>query len=55
MLDNLKYQVNLAALFITLSVLFVCTTVGFWYVRKTTGRSIREMLTLRLLLSYSSY
>jgi Na+(H+)/acetate symporter ActP len=46
MLDNLKYQVNLPALFITLSVLFVCTPVGLWYVRKTTGRSIREMLTL---------
>jgi len=46
MLDALRYQVNWPALFIMLAFLFVSGIVGLWYVRKTTGRSIREMLAL---------
>jgi NADH:ubiquinone oxidoreductase subunit 6 (subunit J) len=38
--------VNWPALFIMLAFLFVSGTVGLWFVRKTTGRSIREMLAL---------
>jgi Na+(H+)/acetate symporter ActP len=46
MLDALRYQVNWPALFIMLAFLLVTGAVGLWFVRKTTGRSIREMLAL---------
>src|ERR1700704_4042831 len=46
MLDSLKYQVNLPALFIMVAFLLVSGTAGLWFVRKTTGRSVREMLAL---------
>jgi Na+(H+)/acetate symporter ActP len=46
MLDTLRYQINVPALFTMLAFLFVSGIIGLWFVRKTTGRSIREMLAL---------
>jgi hypothetical protein len=46
MLENLRNQINLTALLIILGGLLIFGTAGLWYVRKTTGRPIREMLAL---------
>jgi hypothetical protein len=46
MLENLRNQINLTALLIILSGLLVFGAAGLWFVRKTTGRPIREMLAL---------
>jgi hypothetical protein len=46
MLEALRSEVNLPALFVMLAFLFGAGTAGLWYVRKTTGRSVREMLAL---------
>jgi uncharacterized metal-binding protein len=46
MLENLRNQINLTALLAILSGLLIFGTAGLWYIRKTTGRPIREMLAL---------
>jgi Na+(H+)/acetate symporter ActP len=46
MFENLRNQINLAALLIILSSILVFGAAGLWFVRKTTGRPIREMLAL---------
>ena len=46
MLESLRHQVYLPAVFIALGVVLVLGALGLWLVHKSTGRSIREMLTL---------
>jgi Na+(H+)/acetate symporter ActP len=46
MLDRLRNEVYLPGMLIVLAFFLASGTVGLWYVRKTTGRPLREMLSL---------
>ena len=46
MLESLKYYVNMPALFIVLGLVVGIGALGLWAVHRSTGRPIREMLTL---------
>lgn len=43
MLESLKYSIDIPAAIAMLAFFVVVGTVGLWYVRKTTGRSYRDM------------
>ena len=46
MLESLRHQVYLPAIFIALGIVVVFGSLGLWLVHKSTGRAIREMLAL---------
>jgi hypothetical protein len=46
MLESLRHQFYLPAVFIALGVVLVLGALGLWLVRRSTGRPIREMLAL---------
>jgi len=46
MLQTLRSNVDLTALSIVLSFFLVVGGVGVWYVRKTTGRPLKDMLAV---------
>jgi ABC-type bacteriocin/lantibiotic exporter with double-glycine peptidase domain len=46
MLESLKHNVNLPALFVVLGLVASVGSLGLWAVHRSTGRRIREMLAL---------
>jgi hypothetical protein len=46
MLESLKHNVNLPALFVVFGIVAVVGALGLWLVHRSTGRRIREMLAL---------
>jgi amino acid permease len=46
MLESLRHQVNLPAVFIVFGAVMFLGALGLWLVRRSTGRPMREMLAL---------
>jgi hypothetical protein len=46
MFETLRNYTDIMPLLIVLSFLLIAGTVGLWYVRKTTGRPMRDMLAV---------